>query len=215
MEVEITKFDGTYKDKRKGFKSVSYRIKSYSDIGSARMGHVFVTVKKDMENKQVGIKKLLIVPCLDCGTVEQDIYLNYDGLAYFFNTDTPKMCSSVEDIRTDLLFIMEFAMKMVGGVHQLPRVGMYMLGAIEPTVIDRSSIDKRFFTYEHDFCRHWILQLLPKKLMKLTEPKPKKPEIDEDEEPYKPLPDYRLGESDFQSVPIHPDGNDNPPLTTL
>lgn len=172
MKVKLKPFDGVYKDARSGYKSKSYGIVNSSSAGDLLLGRVFITVRLDTENKQVGIEKMLFTPCLEFGEIERDIVSDYGGLGYWFKTDTPKMCSSEDDLRANVCFIIELAMKMVSGVIQPARTALYIAGITEPHKVDSNTIDKRFFTYELDFCKYWLVELLPKKLMKLVEPKP-------------------------------------------
>lgn len=172
MKVKMKKFDGVYADERNDYKAVSYAVLNDTVADVVRLGRVFLTLRLDKEKKEVGIEDMLLIPCMMPGTAAHQISSEYDGLGYWFKTDNPKMCSSEDNLRTNLCFIMEFAMKMISDVREPPRVAMYVAGALEPNMVDRSTVDKRYFTYEHDFCRYWVPKTLPKKLMKLVEPKP-------------------------------------------
>lgn len=214
MKAKLLKYDGVFKDQRADYKAVSYDLASviyvHGNRHRERDGRILATVKLDKENKEVGIEKLLIMPVTS--------YPSSDNFAYWFKTDTPKMCKTRDDLFTNLTYIMTLAMKYVGNVAEATTTAMYIEGSMTPPIIDVSTINRDILCgFEVAFCKRWVPELLSKKLMKLTEPKLKKPEVDEDNEPYKPLSasDYHLGEPDFQSVPIHPDGNDNPPLTTM
>lgn len=220
MKVKLKPFDGVYKDTRSGYKSKSYGIVNSSAAGDLLLGRVFITVRLDTENKQVGIEKMLFMPCLEFGEIERDIVSDYGGLGYWFKTDTPKMCSSEDDLRANVCFIIELAMKMVSGVIQPARTALYIAGITEPHKVDSNTIDKRFFTYELDFCKHWLVELLPKKLMKLVEPKPK-PEAKPTEARYteRPYQDKSVNEyhynvtSEILDDQSHPatGPDDNPP----
>lgn len=171
MKVKLRKFDGVYADEREGYKAVSYNIVNDTNGDFIRLGLMFLTLKLDKNKKEVGIEKMLLVPCVLPGTDAYQISCDYGGLGYWFKTDNPKMCGTVDDLRTNIHFIMGFAMKMLSDVQHPSRVAMYIAGALEPNIVDRSTVDKRYFTYEHDFCRYWVPKTLPKKLMKLVEPK--------------------------------------------
>lgn len=172
MKVKMKKFDGVYADERNDYKAVSYDILNDTAVDTVRLGRVFLTVRLDKEKKEVGIENMLIIPCMALGTTAHHISFDHNGLGYWFKTDNPKMCDTADNLNTNLCFIMEFAMKMITDTCQPPRVAMYVAGALEPNVVDKSTIDKRYFTYENNFCRYWVPKILPKKLMKLVEPKP-------------------------------------------
>lgn len=218
MKVKLKKFDGVYVDERNDYKAVSYAVLNDTVADVVRLGHVFLTLRLDKEKKEVGIENMLLIPCMIPGTDAHQISSEYDGLGYWFKTDSPKMCSSEDNLRTNLCFIMEFAMKMVSDVREPPRVAMYVAGALEPNMVDRSTVDKRYFTYEHDFCRYWVPKTLPKKLMKLVEPKPE-PEA---KPAYKtlgmkvryiesPCADKSVNNSKCDAFDETPGDNDNPP----
>ena len=220
MKVKLKKFDGVYVDERNDYKAVSYAVLNDTVADTTRLGRIFLTVRLDKEKKEVGIEDMLLIPCMMPGTAAHQISSEYDGLGYWFKTDNPKMCSSEDNLRTNLCFIMEFAMKMIGDVREPPRVAMYVAGALEPNLVDRSTINKRYFTYEHDFCRYWVLKTLPKKLMKLVEPKPEaKPayKVLDTEVRYieRPCADEVASHSKCEIDQSHsasgPDDNDNPP----
>ena len=226
MKVKMKKFDGVYADERNDYKAVSYAVLNDTVADVVRLGRVFLTLRLDKEKKEVGIEDMLLIPCMMPGTAAHPISSEYDGLGYWFKTDNPKMCSSEDNLRTNLCFIMEFAMKMISDVREPPRVAMYVAGALEPNMVDRSTVDKRYFTYEHDFCRYWVPKTLPKKLMKLVEPKPE-PEA---KPAYKTLgmevryiespcvdkdASHSKCEIDQSHPAIGPDDNDNPPDLTM
>lgn len=172
MKVKLKKFDGVYADEREGYKAVSYDILNDTANDVTRLGRVFLTLRLDKEKQEVGIDNMLLIPCMMVGTDAHQVSSEYDGLGYWFKTDNPKMCNTADILHTNLCFIMEFAMKLISDVRQPPRVAMYVAGALEPNMVDRSTVDKRYFTYEHDFCRYWVPKTLSKKLMKLVEPDP-------------------------------------------
>nr|DAQ98920.1 MAG TPA: hypothetical protein [Caudoviricetes sp.] len=216
MKVKLKKFDGVYADERKGYKAVSYDVINDTAVDGTRLGRVFLSLRLDKEKKEVGIENMLLIPCMMTGTTAHQISSEYDGLGYWFKTDNPKMCNTADNLRTNLDFIMEFAMKMISDVRQPPRVAMYVAGTLEPNMVDRSTVDKRYFTYEHNFCRYWAPKILSKKLMKLVETKPEpesKPanvryiemtRVDKDAS-------HSKCEIDQSHPAIGPDDNDNPP----
>lgn len=220
MKVKLKKFDGVYADERNDYKAVSYDVINDTATDVTRLGRVFLTVRLDKEQKEVGIENMLLMPYMMVGTDAHQISSQYDGLGYWFKTDNPKMCSSEDNLRTNLCFIMEFAMKLISDVRQPPRVAMYVAGALEPNIVDRSTVDKRYFTYEHMFCKYWMPKALPKKLMKLVEPKPE-PEAKPTEARYieRPYQDKSVNEyhynvtSEILDDQSHPatGPDDNPP----
>lgn len=222
MKAKLLKYDGTFKDTRPGYKAVSYDLANviyvHGDSHKERDGRILATVKLDKENKEVGIEKLLIIPVTS--------YPSSDNFAYWFKTDTPKMCKTRDDLHTNLNYIMTLAMKFVGNVAEATTTAMYIEGSMTPPIIDVSAIDKDVLAgFEVAFCKRWIPELLSKKLMKLTEPKPEpKAEISRSEQDLSsfmgrlihPEQEGVLGCSSLgeKSHPaIGPD--DNPPLTTL
>lgn len=220
MKVKLKKSDGVYADEREGYKAVSYDVINDTAVDGTRLGRVFLTLRLDKEKKEVGIEDMLLIPCMMVGTDAHQISSQYDGLGYWFKTDSPKMCSTADNLRTNISFIIEFAMKLISDVRQPPRVAMYVAGALEPNMVDRSTVDKRYFTYEHAFCKYWMPKTLPKKLMKLVEPKPEvkpayktlgmevryteSPCVDKDAS-------HSKCEIDQSHPAIGPDDNDNPP----
>mgnify|MGYP004537682181 CR=1 FL=1 len=212
MKVKMKKFDGVYADEREGYKAVSYDVINDTAVDGTRLGRVFLTVRLDKEKKEVGIENMLVIPCMAVGTAAHQISSDYNGLGYWFKTDNPKMCDTADNLRTNIDFIMEFAMKMISDVRQPPRVAMHVVGALEPNMVDKSTIDKRYFTYENNFCRYWIPKILPKKLMKLVEPKPnpedKPAKVQYTERPYV----YKVvSDSKCDAFDETPGDNDNPP----
>lgn len=171
MKVKLKKFDGVYADEREGYKAVSYNITNCMGDRGVIFGRLFFTVRLDADNREVGIEKMMFIPCMPEGTDAHQASAEYNGLGFWFKTDTPKMCFSEENIRTNLSFIMEFAMKMIRDVNPPHCVAMFIAGVHEPAIVDKDTVNKQFFTYDNDFCWYWTLKLLPKKLMKLVEPK--------------------------------------------
>lgn len=212
MKVKLKKFDGVYVDEREGYKAVSYDILNDTEISTVRLGRVFLTVRLDKEKKEVGIENMLIIPCMEMGTAAHHISFDHNGLGYWFKTDNPKMCDTADNLSTNLCFIMEFAMKMITDTCQPPRVAMHVAGALEPNAVDKSTIDKRYFTYENNFCRYWVPKILPKKLMKLVEPKPE-PEVKPTKVQYieRPYADKSVSNSKCDALDEIPGDNDNPP----
>ena len=212
MKVKMKKFDGVYADERDDYKAVSYDILNDTAVETVRLGRVFLTVRLDKEKKEVGIENMLIIPCMALGSTANQISSDYNGLGYWFKTDNPKMCDTADNLNTNLCFIMEFAMKMISDIRQPPRVAMHVAGALEPNMVDKSTIDKRYFTYENNFCRYWVPKILPKKLMKLVEPKPN-PEDKPVKVQYieRPYVDKSVSNSNCDTLDGIRNDNDNPP----
>ena len=212
MKVKMKKFDGVYADERNDYKALSYDILNDTVVETIRLGRVFLTVRLDKEKKEVGIENMLIIPCMALGSTANQISSDYNGLGYWFKTDNPKMCDTADNLNTNLCFIMEFAMKMISDIRQPPRVAMHVAGALEPNMVDKSTIDKRYFTYENNFCRYWVPKILPKKLMKLVEPKPN-PEDKPAKVQYieRPYVDKSVSNSKCDTLDGIRNDNDNPP----
>lgn len=216
MKVKLKKFDGVYADEREGYKSLTYGLLNCTRDSSTLFGRLFFTARLDMDNHEVGIEKMLFIPCMPAHTGAHQASTEYNGLGYWFTTDTPKMCFSEEDVRTNLSFIIEFAMKMVRDVDPPHRVAMYIAGVSNATTVDKDAVNKQFFTYDTAFCRYWTLKLLPKKLMKLVEPK-KKPEADTSkpcctESSCEGTPDQvDDAQNDYPKSATCSDNTDNPP----
>lgn len=171
MKVKLRKFDGTYKDKRSGYVNKSWDLIHLSETDRYRMARLFLTIKVDKENKAVGVEKFLIIPLVPPESAAYCISSSFDGLGHYFDTDKPKMCNSIEDIRTNLSFIMEFAMKIVRDTDSPTVTACFLSNLMQPTIVKREDVGKAWFTYRHNLIKTWVLELLPKKLMKLTETK--------------------------------------------